>query len=98
MGIQGDGHEAGRSGAGACVHIYEYMYTHTQCTDMIGATQVRSSVLVQLNSERMKTRHARDAALSEMSQLINSVKAPVLAMDGMGLLVQWNAMLVQLTG
>ena len=44
------------------------------------------------------TRHARDAALSEMSQLINSVKAPVLAMDGMGLLVQWNAMLVQLTG
>ena len=28
------------------------------------------------------TRHARDAALSEMSQLINSVKAPVLAMDG----------------
>ena len=65
---------------------------------MIGAIQVRSSVLVQLNSERMKTRHARDAALSEMSHLINSVKAPVLAMDGMGLLVQWNAMLVQLTG
>ena len=45
---------------------------------MIGAMQVRSSVLVQLNSERMKTRHARDAALSEMSHLINSVLAAAI--------------------
>ena len=58
--------------------IYTYIYTHTQYTDMIGAMQVRSSVLVQLNSERMKTRHARDAALSEMSHLINSVLAAAI--------------------
>ena len=45
-------------------------------------------MLVQLNSERMKTRSLKEAALSEMSFLIDSVKAPVLGMDNMGLLVQ----------
>ena len=33
-----------------------------------------------------------------MSFLIDSVKAPVLGMDSMGLLVQWNAQLALLTG
>ena len=33
-----------------------------------------------------------------MTFLIDSVKAPVLGMDSMGLLVQWNAMLSHLTG
>jgi len=63
-----------------------------------GRGEVRFNVLVQLNSERMQTRNAKEAALSEMRFLIDSVKAPVLAMDHIGLLVQWNAMLCSLTG
>jgi len=63
-----------------------------------GRDELPPNVLVQLNSERLQTRNANEAALTEMRFLIDSVKAPVLGMDHMGRLVQWNAMLAQLTG
>ncbi|EKX45806.1 hypothetical protein GUITHDRAFT_163142 [Guillardia theta CCMP2712] len=50
--------------------------------------KVRSNVLVRLNSERMQTQHDKEAVVSEMSYLIDSVKAPVLGMDNRMHIVQ----------
>uniref|UniRef100_A0A6T7PT39 non-specific serine/threonine protein kinase n=1 Tax=Hanusia phi TaxID=3032 RepID=A0A6T7PT39_9CRYP len=63
----------------------------------VDTDEVRSNVLVRLNSERMQTQHDKEAVVSEMSYLIDSVKAPVLGMDNKMQIVQWNAMLAQLT-
>eukprot|EP00291_Cryptomonas_curvata_P010959 CAMPEP_0172189710 /NCGR_PEP_ID=MMETSP1050-20130122/22680_1 /TAXON_ID=233186 /ORGANISM="Cryptomonas curvata, Strain CCAP979/52" /LENGTH=1077 /DNA_ID=CAMNT_0012864445 /DNA_START=77 /DNA_END=3307 /DNA_ORIENTATION=+ len=60
--------------------------------------EVRSNVLVRLNDERMQTKHEKDAAQTELHQLIDSVRAPIFGITPGGLVVQWNTMMISLTG
>jgi len=61
------------------------------------ADEVRSNVLVRLNQERMQYHSDKEAVVSEMTALMESVKAPVMAVDQWGMILQWNSMMEDLT-
>ena len=58
---------------------------------------MRSNVLVRLNQERMQYHSDKEAVVSEMTALMESVKAPVMAVDQWGIILQWNSMMEDLT-
>lgn len=69
--------------------------------DMLMASDsedVRSNVLVRLNDERMHTKGEKEAVVSEMWQLMDSVNAAILTMDPQLTIQQWNQSLMTLTG
>jgi PAS domain S-box-containing protein len=54
--------------------------------------------MLRLNQERMNSRNQCAALAAELTSLIQEANAPILAVDPLGMITQWNNKTEQLTG